>query len=269
MMNRVDPQLPEPLQPFDGLAAAVAPSLQRIDNLLGPAENTPLAPRRFLPNSIEAIRVELTYNSNAIEGSTLTLRDTQLVLEGLTPPGGKPLREIYEARNHDRALRQIEEWAAKRTTDAPITERDLLDIHAIVLADIDPASAGRFRSDRVLIKGTRYIPPGPHKFDQLIPALLSLVSRAGIQPVLLAAELHYNLVAVHPFADGNGRTARLFMNLQLLRRGYPPAIIEVTRRAEYLAALEEANAGHCEPFARFIIESTERTIQRLLGPPPP
>src|SRR5205085_191248 len=132
-------------------------------------------------------------------------------------------------------------------------------------ADIDPVGAGRFRSDRVLIKGTRYIPPGAQKFEQLIPALLDLANRANAHPALLAAELHYNLVAVHPFADGNGRTARLLMNYALLRRGYTHTIIEVRRRAEYLAALEQANAGTVEPFAAFIIESAARSIERLIG----
>jgi Fic family protein len=259
------PQIPEPLQRFDNLESTLSTALSRVDGLLAEYQ-TRQKTGRILPNSIEAIRVELTYNSNAIEGSTLTLRETQLVLEGVTP-GGKPIREIYEARNLDRALRLIEDWAANRP-DAPISERDLLDIHAIVLADIDAAAAGRFRIDRVLIKGTRFIPPGHHKFDQLIPALLDLANGKRTHPVLTAAELHYNLAAVHPFADGNGRTARLLMNLHLLRSGYGYTVIEVSRRADYLAALEEANAGRCEPFAKFIIESTEHTLNRLLGLPP-
>ncbi len=220
---------------------------------------------RILPNSLEALRVELTYHSNAIEGCTLTLRETQLILEGRTPDAGKPLREIYEARNHDRALRQIEAWAAARPPQSPLTERDLLDVHALVLADIDPSHAGRFRRDRVLIKGTRYIPPSSAKFDSLLPALLSLAGASSIHPSLQAAELHYNLVAVHPFHDGNGRTARLLMNYLLLRRGYPSAIIPVERRGEYLLALEEANAGRTQAFARFIASCVQHTLNRLIA----
>jgi Fic family protein len=209
--------------------------------------------------------VELTYHSNAIEGSTLTLRETQLILEGHAPTSGKTLREIYEARNHDRALRAIEGWVEQRPKDAPLTDQDVLDVHSQVLADIDSGSAGRFRTERVLIKGTRFIPPGSHKFADLVPQMLELANRPGVHPVVQAAELHYNLVAIHPFTDGNGRTARLLMNYHLLRRGYPHTVIEVGRRADYLAALEEANEGKRERFAAFILDSTVASIQKLIG----
>lgn len=216
-------------------------------------------------NSVEALRVELTYHSNAIEGSTLSLRETQLVLEGYAPPGGKPLREIYEARNHDRALRMLERWAGERPPSATLEAGDLLEVHGHVLADIDAVNAGRFRSGRVLIKGTRFVPPGNHRFDELIPTLLELTQDRGRPPALQAAELHYNVVAVHPFYDGNGRTARLLMNYHLLRHGFPHAVIEVGERTEYLLALEEANEGRCERFAAFILRSVERSISRLIG----
>ncbi|MFN0133628.1 MAG: Fic family protein [Phycisphaerales bacterium] len=256
--------LPEPLRAFADVAATIAPHLARVDALHARyrAEH---AAGRILPNSIEALRVELTYHSNAIEGSTLSLRETQLVVEGLSPPAGKAMRELYEARNHDLALHMIEDWARVRPPAAPITDRDLLDIHARVLTDIDARAAGRLRDGRVLIRGTRYIPPGPQTFDALLPALLALANDADAHSALLAAEFHYNLVAVHPFADVNGRTARIAMNFLLLRRGYPHAIIPVERRAEYLAALESANAGRCEPFARFIAQCIADTLERLLG----
>lgn len=261
-MSGVKHDLPEPLRSFDELAQSLEPAIKAVD--AAHASYSELRDAgRILPNSVEALRVELSYHSNAIEGSTLSLRETQLVIEGHAPTGGKTLREVYEARNHDRALRVVEEWAARNS--GGLTERDILDVHALVLADIDAASAGRFRSDRVLIKGTRFIPPGSQKFSVLVPRLLELANQPGVHPVLRAAELHYNLVAVHPFNDGNGRTARILMNHHLLRRGYPHSIIEVERRAEYLAALEEANAGRCERFALFTLESTERSIRRLIG----
>jgi Fic family protein len=261
-MPSVPLHLPEPLQSFRGLADAVAPELRAVEAAYARYRGEKDA-GRVLPNSVEALRVELTYHSNAIEGSTLSLRDTQLVLEGYAPSGGKPLREIYEARNHDRALRMLERWAEERPS--PLADQDLLDVHAQVLADIDPANAGRFRSGRVLITGTRFIPPGSHKFDDLIPQMLELANAQGVPPGLQAAELHYNLVAIHPFSDGNGRTARLLMNYHLLRHGYPHAIIEVGERAEYLSALEEGNDGRPQRFAAFILKSVERSIQRLIG----
>jgi Fic family protein len=220
---------------------------------------------RILPNAIQAMRIELTYNSNAIEGNTLTLRDTQLVIEGQSPPQSKSMREIYEARNHDRAIRLIDSWAAENPKPVPLSVDHLLKIHASVLEDVSPREVGRFRSDRVLISGTAYIPPGSHRFDVLIPAMLELANRGNVHPLLVAAELHYNLVAIHPFADGNGRTARLMMNYYLLQVGYPYVIISVTDRSEYLAALDEANAGRLDRFVRFIAHSARLSVERILG----
>ncbi len=159
----------------------------------------------------------------------------------------------------------LERWVEERPGPSALTEQDLLDVDAQVLADIDPRSAGRFRHGRVLIKGTRFIPPGNHKFGDLIPTMLELANLEVEPPALQAAELHYNLVAIHPFSDGNGRTARLLMNYHLLRHSYPHAIIEVGERAEYLSALEEGNAGRCERFAAFVLRSIERSIRRLIG----
>lgn len=264
MKSVVTDHLPEPLQSFSGLAEALTPALRDAD-----AAQAQYRERkdggRILANSVEALRIELTYHSNAIEGSTLTLRETQLVIEGYAPTSGKTLREIYEARNHDRALRGLEEWIEQRPSPSPLSGQDVLDIHAHVFADIDARSAGRFRADRVLIQGTRFIPPGNHKFGELVPRMIELANREGVHPALQAAELHYNLVAVHPFTDGNGRTARLVMNYHLLRQGYPHTIIEVEDRVEYLTALEEANAGRCERFAAFILRSVARSIRRLVG----
>ncbi len=257
-------QLPEPLQSFRQLTEAVTPELRDVEAAYTQYRKENAA-GRILANSVEALRVELTYHSNAIEGSTLSLRDTQLILEGFAPPGGKTLREIYEARNHDRALSLLEHWAQERPQASPLSDQDLLDVHAKVLADISPSDAGRFRNTRVLIRGTRLIPPGSHKFGDLIPRMLELANAEGIPPALQAAELHYNLVAIHPFTDGNGRTARLLMNYLLLRQGYPHTIIEVGDRAEYLSALEEADLGRCERFAAFVLRSVTRSIRKLIG----
>ncbi len=253
-------RLPEPLQSFAEVAGSLAAALQVADELLA-RFRADFKAGRILPNTLEAIRVELTYHSNALEGSTLTLRDTQLVVEGREPNTGKSLREIYEARNLDRALRTIERAAVATA----ITEQNLLDVHAQVLADIDVANAGRYRADRVLITGTRFVPPGCHKFPVLILALLEHVQRPGVHAIVQAAELHYNLAAVHPFSDGNGRTARLMMNDFLLRRGYPLTIIPVEHRAEYLAALVEANDGRVLPLAAFIVQCVDDSIRMAIG----
>jgi len=259
------PDPPEPLRSFDDAAASLAPEIER----LGQCHARYLAERdagRIPANSVEALRVELTYHSNAIEGSTLTLRETQLILEGIAPEGGRSLREIYEARNHDRALALVEQWAVGRPPGSSNTEHDLLAVHACVLSDIDPLNAGRFGGERVLIKGTRYIPPPSRDFDRLMPVLLERSVRPNVHPGVRAAELHYNLAAVHPFFDGNGRTARLFMNFHLLRHNFLHAIIRVEQRARYLAALEDANAGGTRLFPAFIIRSLHDSMQHLLSP---
>lgn len=260
--------LDEPLQSFAALATPSAHKLAEIDrwvNQFRAEVRSGEVPR----NTLDSIRIELTYNSNAIEGNTLSLRETQLVLEGATPAGpvSHPLREIYEARNHDRALRLVESWAAERQGFVGPSEDDLLAIHKEVLTDIDPTNAGRYRTSRVFIAGTRFVPPSNLKFPSLLPLVIELSGDSALHPVLRAAELHYNLVAIHPFADGNGRTARLMMNALLLATGFPLVVIEVERRAEYLRALDEANQGRVEVFGAFVIAATERSLNRILGDP--
>ena len=263
MTDAADRSLPEPLRSFRPLASVLQPRLVEADAIV--ARYRQAAEGAGLSAVLDAIRIEFTYQSNAIEGNTLTLRETQLVIEGRSPAGEKPMRELYEARNHDRAIRLLDSTLNHRPTDEPIRERDLLDVHAAVLADIDNVSAGRYRAGRVLIAGTNYVPPGPHKFDTLMPALLAYAAAIDVHPLLRAAELHYNLVAVHPFVDGNGRTARLMASDLVRRHGYPYLIIDAGRRGEYLGALDEANAGRLEPFARFVIESAITSLGRVVG----
>lgn len=254
--------VPTPLQSFDALAGPLQPELASLDERVASYRDA-RAVGRLLPNTLDALRIELTYNSNAIEGNTLSLRETQLVLEGKTPSSEKLLREVFEARNHDRAFRSVSEWASARRLE-PILERDLLDLHRIVLDEIDPVSAGSYRTQRVRIAGTGFIPPGGHRFAELIACTFARANRSEPHPVLRAAELHYNLVAIHPFSDGNGRTARLMMNYLLMRHDYPPALVRVARRAEYLAALDESNHGRIDAFGRVIIDAIGQTLDQLL-----
>ncbi|MFN3168228.1 MAG: Fic family protein [Phycisphaeraceae bacterium] len=242
------PILPDPLLAFDSAASPLAERLTKIDS--GVERDAQL------PNTAEALRIAYTYHSNAIEGSTLTLRETQLIIEGKSLPAGKSMREVYEARNHDRAVRRIEALAFE---GGAIDEQVLLDLHGLVLADIAPAEAGVYRTGRVRIAGSRFIPPGSHRFAELMPVVFDRARATGLHPVLRAAELHYNLVAIHPFSDGNGRTARLMMNALLLKVGYPLCIIEVERRADYLTALDAANASDPLPFATLIVEQIEQS----------
>ncbi len=225
---------------------------------------------RPLPPSVlnrlrEQFEVEWTYHSNAIEGSTLTLRETQLVLQHGLTVGGKSLREHLEAINHQHAIRFIETLAG---SDAPITEHTLRSIHALVLRTIDDEEAGRYRRGQVRITGSEYVPPEPIAVPGLMAELVAWLNAdetASLHPVVRAALAHFRLVHIHPFADGNGRTARLLMNLILMREGYPPAIIRVEDRPAYYDALDAAHAGNPDPFIRLVAEATERSLDTWLA----
>ncbi len=189
-----------------------------------------------------ALDIEYTFESNRIEGNTLTLRETDLVVnKGLTV-GGKSMREHLEAINHYEAILYIRELA---TQGVALDEREVRNIHALVLRGIDRDNAGRYRSVPVMISGSRHIPPQPWAVPKLMEEYgIWLAGEAmNLHPVLRAAEAHERLVTIHPFIDGNGRTARLVMNLILLANGYPIVNIpgDTEHRRAYYEALEKAN----------------------------
>ena len=202
----------------------------------------PLSPA--VVRSLEAwFRVELTYTSNALEGNTLSRRETAVVLEKGLTVGGKSLKEHLEATNHARALDFVRSLVGRKGRRA-VAECDLLRLHELVLEGIDDANAGKYRDVTVRIAGASVVLPNPRKVPELMTQFCGwLRSRADFHPVAFAAEAHYRLVTIHPFIDGNGRTARLLMNLLLLMRGYPPAIIRPRDRVAYLGALETAQLG--------------------------
>ena len=201
----------------------------------------PLPP--VLVNNLEEwFRVELTFTSNAIEGNTLTRRETALVVvKGLTV-GGKSLIEHLEATNHAHALDWVKEQVSRQSNS--LKEDDILKIHNVILKGINDENAGHYRSVPVRISGAAVVLPNPAK----VPALMAefqawLGCKNDLHPVEYAAEAHYKLVTIHPFVDGNGRTARLLMNLILMMSGYPPAIIRKRDRLAYISALEKAQLG--------------------------
>ena len=221
-----------------------------------------------LPNSlrlsIEADwEVSQTYNSNAIEGNTLSLAETKAVLLDGVTVSGHPLREHLEAVNHREAWRLMRRLSAGA---APLSETDVLSIHRVILTGIQTEDAGVYRRDRVRVVGSSRIFPNPLKVPELMGGYVrQLEEQASVlHPVTATARAHYELVAIHPFIDGNGRTARLLMNLLLIRAGYPPALIPVTSRAEYYAALEAANGGDLLPFEAFVLERVRAGVLDLL-----
>lgn len=208
----------------------------------------------------EHFDVEWTYHSNAIEGSTLTLAETRLVLlDGLTV-AGKSLREHLEAINHKHAIDFVEALAAKAE---PITEHSIRQTHALILRTIDDENAGAYRKGQVYITGSTYVPPVAIGVPPLMQELMAWINSAEaveLHPVERAALAHFRLVHIHPFIDGNGRTARLLMNLILIREGYPPAVIRRERRPEYYDALDRAYRGETTPFLALVAEEAKRSL---------
>jgi Fic family protein len=236
--------IPEPLCVFDDKAPGLQAALAGL-TAVHARYLKELRRGGILPNSVEAVRVELTYHSNAIEGSTLTLLETLLAIEGQKPQEGKSLLEVHKAHQHDVALQLIEAWVAATPAKVLLSEEVPLKVYGRMHLDLDIDAADRFIAR--------------------LPAMLELANRPHVHPAVRAAELHYNVIAEHSFNDKDGRTARLLMNYLLLRHEFPHTVVEVERRGEYLAALEEANAGRWESFAVFIIGCIERSIVRLIG----
>ena len=209
-----------------------------VDNLKKELDNKRPIPKDTLRTLQEKINLEWTYNSNGIEGNTLTLRETQVVLEGITV-GGKSIKEHLEAINHEHAILFLNDLVKD---DDPITEWNIKNIHTLILKEIDNENAGRYRSENVTIKGATHIPPDFVKVPELMEKLiLNYKTWNKYHPIIRATLLHGELVKIHPFVDGNGRTSRLIMNLDLMKHGFNPVIIKKENRLQYYEALDKAN----------------------------
>lgn len=222
-------------------------------------------PPELVQNLEEWLDVELTYTSNAIEGNTLSRMETALVIEKGITVEGKSLREHLEAINHKEALVHIRELAKKGHQF--IQEREILFLHSLILKGINDQWAGRYRQVPVRITGSNVVLPNYAKVPSLMQDfMLWLQSIAGEHPVKIAADAHYKLVSIHPWVDGNGRTARLLMNLILLQAGFPPAIIKKEERKRYINSIEEAQlGGSLQKFYDLIIEAENRTLDIYLN----
>lgn len=198
----------------------------------------------------EYYRVSLTYTSNALEGNTLTESETKVILEEGLAIGGKSLREIYEATGHSKAY----DFMFSLVTHKNITESDIRQLHYLFYQQIDPTAAGQYRTKEVIITGSRYSVAAPDTIATEMQKLEQwMQKRSNYHPVEFAAELHRQFVYIHPFEDGNGRTARLLMNAALMQAGYEIAVIPPICRADYIHALE---IGRKDPqkFTEFIAE---------------
>ncbi len=222
------------------------------------AQSRPL-PAIALQKIKDSLSIEWTYNSNSIEGNSLTLQETYVVLQDGMTVKGKSLREHFEINNHHKALDYLYRIVDENYT---ISSKDILSIHAYVLNNIEDLYAGRLRNAGVRISGANFVPPNARKVPDLLDELIDFVNTNPLQlnPIELATIFHHQFVYIHPFFDGNGRTVRLAMNLILLKAGYTPAIILKNDRKKYYAALNAANGGNYEKLMLIMAQALERTL---------
>ncbi len=202
-------------------------------------------------------KIGMTYSSNALEGNSLTLSETKVLLEDGITVGGKPIRDCYEATGHAKAYDYM--LSIARSGDLAVTEDAIRRLHFLFYNGIDPDAAGQYRTGQVFITGTEYIPPAAEDVPACMAALIEELpgKRAALHPVEFAAYAHRRLVDIHPFQDGNGRTARLLMNLLLINQGYCVVSIPPILRHEYITALQQAQRTQNptdEAFVKLIAE---------------
>nr|WP_244991536.1 Fic family protein [Clostridium senegalense] len=218
-----------------------------------------------LKNLKKYFDIELTYNSNAIEGNTLTITETKVILEdGITIGKGKSLKEHLEVINHKEAIDYVDDIVSK---NLDISESVIKNLHYIILKSIDNKNAGQYRKTNVLISGSKHRPPESFLVEEKMRELLSwyFENKNILHPIQLAAEFHFRYVYIHPFIDGNGRSARLLMNLILMRNGYPITVIETEHREEYMRALEKASTeGNLHDFINLVASQVEKSIDTYL-----
>ncbi len=216
-------------------------------------------PKIALQKMKEVLSIEWTYNSNSIEGNTLNLRETQMVLQEGVTIKGKSLREHFEAKNHETALEYLYTLVKP---DYRLNGKDILKLHELVLRSIEDNFAGRLRNSGVRIAGTNFVPPNPQKVSGLFDELVGFVNENPLQlnVIELAMVFHHKFVWIHPFLDGNGRTVRLAMNLILMKEGFPPAIILKNDRKKYYTALNAANKGNYSKLGILMCQALERTL---------
>ena len=191
-------------------------------------------------------KIGLTYSSNAIEGNSLTLVETKIVVEDGITIGGKSMRDHLEAIGHADAYERMLELAKTRA----IREQHIRELHKLFYFRIDSKEAGEYRQKQVFLTGSEFVPPRPNRVPGLMQKLFRKIKkeRQARHPVSFAAWLHFELTTVHPFIDGNGRTARLAMNLALIQDGFPVVSVPPIRRNDYVYSLQRENLGRVERY---------------------
>lgn len=232
-------------------------NFNKIDELKQKLDSYRPLPPEVVSNLHEDLVLRWTYNSNAIEGNTLTLKETKVALEGITI-GGKTMREHFEAINHKEAIDFVEELVIK---NEPLSEWQIKSIHQLILKNIDDKNTGTYRKTNVIISGADHVPPDAMRIAEEMSQFINwyTTKAQALHPVERAARVHADFVKIHPFIDGNGRTSRLLMNLELMKDGFPPVVLPVEKRLQYYEALDQAHTKEdYRSFLDLIAEVTEQ-----------
>lgn len=243
---------------FDGLEK----QLERIHEKKRELDKKRPIPSYVLKSIKDSLSIEWTYNSNSIEGNTLTLQETKMVIEDGFTIKGKSLREHFEVVNHQEAIEFVESLASNEYV---LNKLDILSIHHLVLQKIEKDFAGKYRTSGVRISGANFVPPNALKVDEFVGELIDFANDSEVDILIRSAIFHHRFVWIHPFFDGNGRTARLLLNLILMKSGFPPAIILKNDRKKYYDALNQANNQDYSKLVLLILQAVERTLDIYLG----
>jgi Fic family protein len=238
--------------------------LQRIDEKLELLNSYRPLSATLVRKLRESFSVEMAYNSNAIEGNRLTLKETMLVIqEGMTVKG-KSLKDHLEAKNHYEAIQYLYGLIEDRKRKS-LSEHLVRSLQRLIVHDIE-SDGGTYRKGNVIITGSKHRPPEAHDVPRLMNYLIEWIRKnhKKLHPIELAARAHHMLVHIHPFDDGNGRTARLFMNLLLMGSGYPLVVILRADRKKYYQALERADQGHLQEIEKLVAQAVERSMSLYL-----
>lgn len=243
---------------FEGLEK----QLERIHEKKRELDKKRPIPSYVLKSIKDSLSIEWTYNSNSIEGNTLTLQETKMVIEDGFTIKGKSLREHFEVVNHQEAIEFVESLASNEYV---LNKVDILSIHHLVLQKIEKDFAGKYRTSGVRISGANFVPPNALKVDEFVSELIDFANDSEVDILIRSAIFHHRFAWIHPFFDGNGRTARLLLNLILMKSGFPPAIILKNDRKKYYDALNQANNQDYSKLVLLILQAVERTLDIYLG----
>ena len=243
---------------FEGLEK----QLERIHEKKRELDKKRPIPSYVLKSIKDSLSIEWTYNSNSIEGNTLTLQETKMVIEDGFTIKGKSLREHFEVVNHQEAIEFVESLASNVYV---LNKLDILSIHHLVLQKIEKDFAGKYRTSGVRISGANFVPPNALKVDEFVSELIDFANDSEVDILIRSAIFHHRFAWIHPFFDGNGRTARLLLNLILMKSGFPPAIILKNDRKKYYDALNQANNQDYSKLVLLILQAVERTLDIYLG----